>query len=52
VAAPALLEQVGRTAGAPELAQPIFRYNVDAPRWTTMPTESVFQLQFAVRYRF
>jgi hypothetical protein len=52
VAAPALLEQVGRTAGAPELAQPIFRYNVDAPRWTTLPTESVFQLQFAVRYRF
>jgi hypothetical protein len=52
VAAPALLEQVGRTAGPPELAQPIFRYNLDAPRWTTLPAESVFQLQFALRYRF
>jgi hypothetical protein len=52
VAAPALLEQVGRTAGPPELAQPIFRYNLDAPRWTTLPTESVFQLQLALRYRF
>jgi hypothetical protein len=52
VAAPALLEQVSRTSGPPELAQPIFRYNVDAPAWTTLPAESVFQLQLALRYRF
>jgi hypothetical protein len=52
VAAPALLEQVGRTSGPPELSQPIFRYNLEAPRWTTLPTESVFQLQLALRYRF
>jgi hypothetical protein len=52
VAAPALLEQVGRTGGPPELAQPIFRYNLEASRWTTLPAESVFQLQLALRYRF
>jgi hypothetical protein len=52
VAAPALLEEVGRTSGSPELSQPIFRYNLEAPRWTTLPTESVFQLQLALRYRF
>ena len=52
VAAPALLEQVGRTVGPVESAQPIFRYNIAAPVWTTLPSESVFQLQLALRYRF
>ena len=52
VAAPALLEHVGRTAGPVESAQPIFRYNVAAPAWTTLPPESAFQLQVALRYRF
>ena len=52
VAAPALLEHVGRTAGPVESAQPIFRYNVAAPVWATLPTESAFQLQLALRYRF
>jgi hypothetical protein len=52
VAAPALLEQVGQTAGPPEAAQPVFRFDVARPQWTTLPTESAFQLQLALRYRF
>ena len=52
VAAPALLEHVGQTAGAPETAQPIFRFNPTAPEWTTLPAESSFQLQLGLRYRF
>jgi hypothetical protein len=51
VADPALLEHVGQTGGPPEVAQPVFRFNPAAPRWTTLP-ESAFQLQLAVRYRF
>nr|MBA3969600.1 TonB-dependent receptor [Gemmatimonadota bacterium] len=52
VAAPALLEHVGQTAGPPGAAQPIFRFNPTAPQWTTLPSESAFQLQLALRYRF
>lgn len=52
VAAPALLEHVGQTAGPPDAAQPIFRFNSTAPQWTTLPAESAFQLQLALRYRF
>ena len=33
-------------------AQPIFRFADDGPGWTTVPGESEFQLQVAVRYRF
>jgi hypothetical protein len=52
VAAPALLQHVGQTEGPPETAQPIFRFDTTAPRWTTLGTESAYQLQLALRYRF
>ena len=52
VAAPSLLEHVGQTPGPSEIAQPIFRFDATAPRWTTLQTESAFQLQVALRYRF
>ena len=50
VAAPRLLEHVGQNPDA--TAQPVFRFNADRPEWITLPTESVFQLQLGVRYRF
>jgi hypothetical protein len=52
VAAPRLLEHVGQTPGPIETARPVFRFNADRPEWITLPTESVFQLQLGVRYRF
>jgi hypothetical protein len=52
VAAPRLLEHVGRTTGSPDAAQPIFRFDAAAPQWTTLQTESAFQLQVALHYRF
>jgi hypothetical protein len=52
VATPRLLEHVGQTTGPPETAQPIFRFDVARSEWTTLATESVFQLQLAARYRF
>ncbi|MGH7561612.1 MAG: TonB-dependent receptor domain-containing protein [Gemmatimonadales bacterium] len=52
VAAPALLEHVGQTSGSPATAQPIFRFDASAPQWTTLETESAFQLQVALRYDF
>jgi hypothetical protein len=52
IAAPALLEHVGQTPGPLEESQPIFRFDEMAPRWTTLPAESAFQLQFGLRYRF
>jgi hypothetical protein len=52
VAAPRLLEHVGQTIDPIETAQPVFRFNADRPEWITSPTESVFQLQLGVRYRF
>jgi hypothetical protein len=51
VADPPLLEHVGQTPGAPDEAQPIFRFDTTRSEWTTLP-ESAFQLQLAVRYRF
>ena len=51
-AAPSLLEHVGQTADPPQAPQSIFRFDARAPRWTTQPTESVFQLQLALRYGF
>jgi hypothetical protein len=50
VADPALLEHVAQTPGSPEESQPVFRF--DTPEWTTLPIESAFQLQLALRYRF
>ncbi len=49
VAEPAVLQHVGQTRDG---EQPIFRFDTTRPRWTTLPTESAFQLQFALRYRF
>jgi hypothetical protein len=52
VAAPALLEHVGQTPGPSETAQPVYRFDATRPQWTTLPTESAFQLQLALRYNF
>jgi hypothetical protein len=52
VASPALLEHVGQGSGAPDEAQSIFRFDATRPQWTTLPTESAFQLQLALRYSF
>jgi hypothetical protein len=51
-AAPALLEHVGQTAEPVRASRPIFRFNTSDPGWTTLPVESAFQLQLALRYRF
>lgn len=52
VAVPSLLEHVAQVAGPSGATQPVFNFNASAPRWTTLPTESSFQLQLAMRYRF
>lgn len=52
VAGPRLLEHVGHTPEPSETAQPIFRFDTTRPQWTTLQTESAFQLQVALRYRF
>ena len=51
-AVPGLLEHVAHIPGPPETAQPIFRFDSARPTWQTLPTESAFQLQLALRYRF
>jgi hypothetical protein len=51
-ARPRLLEHVAHTPGPPETSQPIFRFDSTRPMWQTLPTESAFQLQLALRYRF
>jgi carboxypeptidase family protein len=48
IAVPQLLEHVGQTASG----DPIFRFHAARPQWTTLRTESAFQLQLALRYRF
>jgi hypothetical protein len=50
-AATNLLEHLSQTGSGPD-AQPVFTLNPDALTWTTLPNESSFQLQLAVRYRF
>jgi hypothetical protein len=52
VSDPKLLEHVGQTQSSPETAQSIFRFNPDRPQWITSPTESAYQLQVGLRYRF
>ncbi|HUQ20830.1 MAG TPA: hypothetical protein VM099_14530 [Gemmatimonadaceae bacterium] len=47
-----LLEHVGQTAGTVETSQPVFHFNPDFSQWNDNATESVFQLQLALRYRF
>jgi hypothetical protein len=51
-AAPALLEHVGQTAEPVQTARPIFRFDATTPHLTTVATESAFQVQLAIRYRF
>jgi hypothetical protein len=51
-AAPPLLEHVGQTVESPETAEPIFRFDPTTARWATLSTESAFQLQLSLRYRF
>jgi hypothetical protein len=52
VADPRLLEHVGQSSVDTQPAQPVFRFDSGRPRWTTLRTESAFQLQLALRYRF
>jgi hypothetical protein len=52
VADPRLLEHVGQTSTVPEAAQPVFRFDAKRPQWTTLRTESAFQMQLALRHRF
>ena len=52
IADPQLLEHVGHIVAPVESAQPIFRVDPARLRWTTLQTESAFQLQLALRYRF
>ncbi len=52
VASPSLLQHVGETAGPPAAAVAIFRFDPTRQDWTTLLTESAFQLQLAVHYRF
>jgi hypothetical protein len=47
-----LLEHVGQTPDTPDKAQPVFRFNSERTEWTTLTTESAFQLQLGLRYRF
>ncbi len=51
VAIPQLLTQVGETSGGSGVAQPVFRFAATS-RWSTLPTESAYQLQFGLRYEF
>ena len=51
-AASSLLQHVGQTAEPVQTSHSIFRFDSETPRWTTLPVESAFQLQLALRYRF
>ena len=51
-AAPTLLEYVGQTAGPAQTSQPLFRFESTRTAWTTRRSESAYQLQLAIRYRF
>jgi len=51
-AATSLLEHVGQTPESVQTSVPVFRFDANTPRWTTLPAESAFQLQLALRYRF
>ena len=52
VASPTLLEHVGQGTEATDEAQSIFRFDTTRPEWTSLSTESLYQLQLALRYRF
>ncbi|HUQ19779.1 MAG TPA: TonB-dependent receptor [Gemmatimonadaceae bacterium] len=52
ISSPRLLEHVAQTEGTSDTGQPVFRFSTTRPDWTTVQTESAFQLQLALRYRF
>jgi hypothetical protein len=52
VAEPRVLTLVRQTPGPPETAQSVFRFDPVRAGWRTLATESAFQLQLAVRWRF
>jgi hypothetical protein len=53
VAVPQLLEHVGQTPEPTGESLPIFRLDAQtAAQWLVLPTESFFQLQLGLRYRF
>ena len=52
VADGALLEQVGQTAEPSGATQPVFRFDRVKPQWTTLSTESEFQIQLSVHYDY
>jgi hypothetical protein len=47
-----LLRHVGQTSGSPATAQPVFIFDKDWQAFSTANSESAYQLQLAVRYRF
>jgi hypothetical protein len=51
-ARPRVLEHVEHTSGPTVASQPIFRFDPTRNEWETLPTESAYQLQLAIRYRF
>ena len=51
-AVPALLEHVGQTSATANGSRPIVRFHSDNSVWNTVPSESDFQLQLSLRYRF
>ena len=52
VSDPRLLEHIGQTGDTPDKAKPVFRFSSERAEWTTLTTESAFQLQLGIRYRF
>jgi hypothetical protein len=52
VASPVLLSQVGETSGSNGFGQPVFLFDMARPQWTTLSTESAYQLQLGLRYSF
>jgi hypothetical protein len=52
VGSPVLLKHVGQVPGPTGELEPVFHFDQIASPWTIVPTESAFQLQFGLRYRF
>jgi hypothetical protein len=51
VALPGILQHVGQS-GSGQSSQPVFRFDATRPQWDKLSTESAFQAQFGLRYRF
>jgi hypothetical protein len=52
VSQPQLLEHVGQTTGIAGTTQPVFRFQPGRQEWRTLESESAYQLQLTIRYRF